>query len=436
MMNYQQTIQDMREQPEELEKLYQEVHKVQETNQFKQAIDANFVESPQNLLFAAWHYRLQYLAQHLQAERSGVNWILVLPLSLLCGLALWLISDMNALFLDHMPYVIQFWSPLVALFVLAFFALAVRAEYGRFLAAAVGIALAGGYVWLLAPRLVEPDHYLELMAFHLPLLAWGSVGIGVIGLWAGYRSRFAFLSKSVEVFVTGGVFAIVLVMFFGLTMTMFQVLNVQIDELYQRLLIFGIGGTIPLLAVATVYDPLRKPAEQQFNSGLGRVIATMMRLLLPLTVVILIIYVAAIPFNFGEAFENREALIVYNVMQFAVLGLLLGATPFWKAELDERLQSWLRIGAILLTFLALLVSLYALAAIVWRTQQGGITINRMAFIGWNIINIGAFGLLLFRQWRYGRSRWLAGLQSTFSVTAVAYVVWALFMLLSVPWLFS
>ena len=160
-----------------------------------------------------------------------------------------------------------------------------------------------------------------------------------------------------------------------------------------------------------------------------------MRLLLPLVLIVFLIYVAAIPFNFMEAFENREALIVYNIMQFAVLGLLLGATPVFSDDLSETFQKWLRWGIVVWVLLALLISLYALSAIVYRTLQDVVTINRMAFIGWNLINIGAFGLLLLRQWRYGRSRWLEGIQSTFSVTAVVYVMWALFILLAVPWLF-
>lgn len=447
-MDYQQTVHSFQNQPEALEKLYLTAQNSHEVAQFTQAIDVQYTESPQSLLYAAWHYRLQYAAQRLLEERPSTNWALVLPLSLLTGLALWLISDMNAFFLDHIPYVLLFWSPIAALFVLVFFAIALRKNVGRYMLAAVGIALAGAYVWLMATRMSAPDQvlnmsgrmsitdqYLDLMAFHLPLLAWAAVAIGILGIVAAYRERFAFLSKSVEIFVTGGVYAVVVIMFFGLTMTMFQVLDVNIDELYQRLLVFGIGGAIPLLAIAGVYDPLRMPSEQQFSRGLGRVVPTLMRLLLPLTLLILLIYVLAIPFNFMEAFENREALIVYNIMQFAVLGLLLGVTPVFRDDLSESFQKWLRRGIIILLFLTLLISLYALAAIVYRTLQDVVTINRLAFIGWNLINIGAFVLFLLRQWRYSRSRWLEGVQSTFSITAVAYVIWALFILLVVPWLF-
>ena len=47
--------------------------------------------------------------------------------------------------------------------------------------------------------------------------------------------------------------------------------------------------------------------------------------------------------------------------------------------------------------LALVVSLYALAAIVYRTAMDRLTPNRLAFIGWNVINIGLLILILFWQ---------------------------------------
>mgnify|MGYP000299541529 CR=1 FL=1 len=53
-----------------------------------------------------------------------------------------------------------------------------------------------------------------------------------------------------------------------------------------------------------------------------------------LTLALLVVYLAFIPFNFRAPFENREVLISYNAMLFAVMALLLGAKA--KALLDGR----------------------------------------------------------------------------------------------------
>ena len=98
------------------------------------------------------------------------------------------------------------------------------------------------------------------------------------------------------------------------------------------------------MAVASVYDPTKSPSEQDFDQGLSKFIATMMRLLLPLTLGVLTIYLLVIPFNFLAPYENRELLIVYNLMLFAIMGLLLGVTPIRGDDLSPRLQKWLRRG--------------------------------------------------------------------------------------------
>jgi hypothetical protein len=92
-------------------------------------------------------------------------------------------------------------------------------------------------------------------------------------------------------------------------------------------------------------------------------------------------------------------LIIYNGMLFAVVVLLVGATPVSLADISPRLARWLRLGIVIVAALALIVSLYALAAILYRTALDRLTPNRLAFIGWNVVNIGLLFLVLFFQAR-------------------------------------
>ena len=39
---------------------------------------------------------------------------------------------------------------------------------------------------------------------------------------------------------------------------------------------------------------------------------------MPLTLIVLVVYLAFIPFRFWEPFQNRDVLIIYNGMLFAV----------------------------------------------------------------------------------------------------------------------
>jgi len=218
---------------------------------------------------------------------------------------------------------------------------------------------------------------------------------------------------------------------------MFEALGISLPEAVMRLLFAGGGGLIPVLAVASAYDPHLSPIAQRLRQGLGKIISTLMRLMLPLALVVLIVYLVTIPFNFMEPFLNRDTLIVYNVMLFAVMGLLVGATPVQETDLAAKHHRTLRAGILAVAVLAILVSLYALSATVYRTVVlGGFTVNRLAVIGWNGINIGILVLLVVNQLRASTEEWLDVLQTVFGWGMRAYAVWGTFLILAVPLLFS
>jgi len=284
------------------------------------------------------------------------------------------------------------------------------------------------------------EYYEILLVPHLALLAWASIGVCLIEVRSsaasGAANRFAFLVKSIDVFVTGGVYLIAGVAFGAITLGMFAALSIEPPEVLMRLIAIGGAGLIPVIAVATIYDPLLDPQDQDFKQGLSRFIATLMRLLLPLTLGVLVIYLFVIPFNFLEPFKNRDVLIVYNAMLFAIMGLLVGATPLSLEEVSPRLGQALRWGILAVAVLAVLVSLYAVSALVYRTADGGPTINRLTMLGWNAINIALLVLLIIRQLGKGAQAWNERIQGVFSQGAYAYVVWSLFVVLVMPLFFG
>ena len=249
------------------------------------------------------------------------------------------------------------------------------------------------------------EQYLILAAIHIPLLCWAA-----LGLMAGARSsaaeRFAFLFKSIEVGIVAGFYLAAGMAFGGITVGLFAALSLELPEVLLRLIAAGGFGLLPVLALATVYDPSAAPSAQDFDQGLSRLITTLMRLLLPLTLIVLVIYVLVIPFNFMAPFENRDVLIVYNAMLFGIVGLLIGTTPITGENLSPKLRRVMRNGIIAVAGLAVLVSIYALAAILHRTLQGDLTLNRLTVIGWNGINIGVLIALIVTQLRTNLDRWI------------------------------
>ncbi len=446
-MSYLSTIQHLAENPEELEQVYQRALKAGEQVAFAEAIEAARAEAPANLLLAAWHYRL--IGAAAAAKKRVIAWGWALPLAALNGLLLWLLSDDRRFMLrvtnpltgqvyTLLPVVLLLAAPVSAAVVAFFLTLVGRARPGRAAAAALGLAAAVAYVLLLGrgiwPRIYQ-EQYLGLMVLHMGLLAWAGVGAVALARASDTGNRFAFLVKSLEAFVTGGLLAIAGGLFVAITAGLFNALGVLLPEVVQRLFIAGGGGLIVVIAVALAYDPAAAPLQQPADEGLSKLLALLMRLLLPLAVAVLLVYLAFIPANWREPFENRDVLLTFNGMLFAVIALLVGATPAREADLSGRGQVWLRRGVMALAGLAVLVSLYALAAILYRTANDRLTPNRLVFIGWNVINIALLVDLLIRQVRAGQANWLTAMHRTFASGTVLYLAWALVGLLALPWLF-
>jgi hypothetical protein len=432
-MKYTSNIQASSSSPDDLESLYQSARQANEEAEFRSDFQDIFEKSPENMLLAAWNARFTHIP--LVKVKRATNWLLAVILGLVTGAILFSISGPSLTFPNGAPYIILLWSPIATIPTMIFLAVVSRRNYLYTGLTALALIAVSIYAVLMTPGLPASNDYLILMIFILPLLCWIGLGIAVLKFKSSTSNRFAFMIKSIEVMITAGVYLIAGVAFGMITVAMFAALNVTLPDVLMGLAVAMGFGLIPIMAVATMYDPHLQPEAQDFSQGLSKFIFTMMRLLLPLTLLVLVIYLFVIPFNYMAPFNNRNLLIVYNVMQFAIIGLLIGATPLKLDDLSEKLQIWLRRGILAVAILALVVSLYALSAVVYRTAVDVITLNRLTIIGWNVINIVILAVLIYTQFAKQQPAWNERLQLVFSKSTTVYLIWSVFLTLALPLIF-
>jgi hypothetical protein len=437
--------------PARLETLFQSARAAGVAQGFAAAIESAYAEEPANLLYGAWHYRLLRTpaaatppSEGQISERAGWQWRVAIPLSILLGFLFWMLSSPGLTLRDgNIPAFVLLAPPLAATFLLGFLAFGERAHIVRAVALTALLIALTVYVNVITPlngsgyENVASD-YQTLAIIHLPVVAWGLVGLSLLGLRFSSTSVFAFLTKSIEAVGTGGVFAIAGGMFVVVTVILFQTLGITLEDPALRLLLAGGAGLIPLIAVSAVYDVSLPPERQEFRRGFGKILAVLMQALLALSLIVMLIYIVLIPFSLSQSsspFSDRETLIAYNVVLLGVMGVLLGVTPFASGDLAPGVQRLVRGGIILLAVMVVGVSVYALAAVLYRTTQDTLTMNRLTIIGWNVINIAILILLLIRQALSGRANWIAALHGTFRWAAILYLAWALFVLVASPLIF-
>ena len=262
-MKYLLDIQSASAAPQVLEDLYQTAQQANETSEFRADLSTCYEAAPGNLLYAAWFYRLErQKAEPQEKARRSINWILAVPLGILTGLVLWSISADNIESASRIPYLFILWAPIATLFALAFLAFSSKTHYRRFLGVGICLAAVSAYVILASinqKNAIQENYYLQLMIVHLPLLAWIGIGLGVMGWKSLVNTRFAFLIKSIEVMITAGLYLIAGVAFFMITNGMLDALGINLPEVVIRLIVAGGFGLIPVIAVASVYDPTVTP---------------------------------------------------------------------------------------------------------------------------------------------------------------------------------
>ena len=230
-MKYYTEIRSTSASPRQLEELYQNALMAKDAEAFMEALEVVYHESPEDILFSAWHFRLQQATQISQIESKPVrNWKLAIPLAVITGLLFWALSGEDLVFLDEIPYLMLFWAPIASLFTLVFLTFTVNKHYRRALFAGISLVVACAYLLLVAPGLVAryQRHYIELMAIHLPLLCWIAIGIGILWFGSDHKNRFAFLIKSIEVMITAGLYLIAGIAFGAITVGMFEALNITL----------------------------------------------------------------------------------------------------------------------------------------------------------------------------------------------------------------
>lgn len=426
-----------RSDPRRLEDLYRQTAGQGQGEQFAAEIAGLHVAEPADLLLAAWFYRLAARPATVAAGQTvaaGGSW----GLAVVVGLALAAYFFWAAGVIDgrnEEPFirsVIFTLAPMSAAAVVVYMALVSRRLAGA-VAALTGLAALAGLVIWMTTGIDRNAQYVLVALIHVPVLAWVVAGLYLMGRSRDGKGRFAFLRKSVELAVTagilGGTAGIVVMLGIGL----FSAIGIRPDSTTMRFLMSLVGGVVPMLAAATVYDPRVTPAEQKMDSGLGWLVGLAGRIALPATLLVGALYIAFIPGSFWVPFQQRDVLIIYNAMLFAVMALLVVATPVSDAA--EPGHRWLRRGLMLLALMAVSVSLYALAAAGYRTYLGGLTLNRLMILGWNVINIALLCVYLWRQRRAGLNGWLASAQGVFGLGFEAYALWSLFLVLVTRFLF-
>lgn len=450
-LEFRRVIQEASSDAAALERFYREAVSSGREESFRDTIAAVIEEKPATPLLASWGYRLEILpldftgqvaattpgTVELERSRSARSWALAVGISVVLGLVWVLLAggEQATPFPNpDRPWFWLGWAPATAVGILAYLVFAgdsLRLLKRHGAAAAMALVLAIPASW---PVWHRADDVAILTALHLPLLVFLILGGAVTGGLAGQsKAWFSYIVKSAEILLTAAIYLVAGGIFGGLTFGIFAVLGVELPPTFvQRVMNFALG-LIPLLAVASVYDPRMSPATQDVSQGPIRLLRLFARLLLPAVVLVLAMYVLwFVPQYFWRPFRERDVLVVYNLTIAAILGLMAVAVPQPRERLGEEWQRWLRYVIVTAGVLTTALNGYALAAVLSRTFHFGITPNRITVIGWNVVTLLVLLNVLVTQLRQRSDDWAASFEAAIVRPVPIAAIWIAWVVFATP----
>jgi hypothetical protein len=265
-----------------------------------------------------------------------------------------------------------------------------------------------------------------LTAIHLPIALWLTVGLAYLaGDWRSAPRRMDFIRFTGEWFIYYVLIALGGGVLTAVTLGTFDAIGVDAETFIGSwLLPCGAMG-------AVVVSAWLVEAKQSVIENMAPVLS---RVFTPLFVAALLAFLGGVVGTRTWLGDDRDVLIVFDLMLAVVLGLLLygisarepAARPGWF----DRLQ-------LALVVAALLIDILVLAAVIGRISEFGFSANKTAALGENVILLAnlawsAWLLLGFLRGR-GPFALLARWQTSY---LVVYAAWAWAVVLAFPVIFG
>ncbi|MBA2937624.1 DUF4153 domain-containing protein [Paenibacillus sp. CGMCC 1.16610] len=221
---------------------------------------------------------------------------------------------------------------------------------------------------------LETNDSIVLAYIHLPIFLWVLVGLAFTG--NDYRkgnARLAYLKFNGEFGILYAIMAISGGLLTALTMQLFRFVGMDIAEFYfKNVVLFGAAA----LAIVAAYLVSR-------NLKLAKNIAPYIaNIFSPLVLVTLVAYLVTVIFVGKNPFMDRDFLLSFNGILLAVLAVTIFSITESGKEEKKNISDYLNFALIIL---ALLIDSVALSAILFRLSSYGITPNRIAVLGVNLL---------------------------------------------------
>ena len=349
--------------PRQLEKLYRE-----DASSFKKEFNQIYPGQQDKASLAFWNERLNYEAAK-PSWGSTTELVIVIVFALLAGL---IASIPNITGIDNEKFLFRNISFIVFPLLSAYFIWKQKLAFKQYLLPLLAFIVAAVYINLLPTN--KESSSIMLAFIHMPIFLWTIFGYSFLGAhMKSSQSRIGFLRYNGDLVVMSGILLLSTILFSAITVNLFNLIGINIEIFYfQNIMVWGIAA-IPIVATYLIQT------NAQLINKVSPIIA---KIFTPLVFINLFIYLSAMVYTKKYPYQDRNVLLLFNVLLMGVMALIL----FSIAEAGKATKNKFSLIVLFgLSALTLIVNAIALSAIVYRINEFGFSANRIAVLGGNLL---------------------------------------------------
>ena len=401
--------------PVQLEKLYRE-----NNAEFKKCFNEIFPNYKDKIGLQFWNERLNFESEKIAL--GSKNDILAVIIFILAGGLIANIPNITGINEE------SFFSKNIALIIfpilIGYFIWRQKINLNKILFPVIAIVFSAVYINLI-PDFNKSDSAL-LVRIHLPLLLWSILGYVYIGAsLKNNTKKIEFLKFNGDLIIMCAIILLSCMVFTMITFGLFELINIKIEENYFRYFAIWWIAAVPMTATYLLQN------NPQLINKVSPIIA---KIFTPLVFINLLIYLIAVIYTGKYPYNDRNLLLVFNVLLIGVMALIL----FSVAEAGKSNKGLFNLFLLFaLSFLTIIINSIALAAISYRILEFGITPNRIAVLGGNIlifIHLLMVSYKLFKTVR-GKAE-IEAVETSIALFLPVYSIWTAIVIFVMPFIFN
>ncbi|MBN2419580.1 MAG: DUF4153 domain-containing protein, partial [Deltaproteobacteria bacterium] len=277
----------------------------------------------------------------------------------------------------------------------------------------------------LLPGLRESSS-INLAYIHLPLLMWCIYGLVFIDFNLKDKTRrIEFLRYNGDLAILTAIILIAGGILTGITIGLFEAIEIQVENFYmENIVIVGLVS-VPVVATFIIKN------YPEMTNKIAPIIASFFS---PLVLLSAIVYLIALIISGKDPYNDRDFLLIFNIMLLGVMAVIVFSIS--GTSVSSR-QKFSEMVLFILALVSVVIDLIALSAIFYRLGTFGITPNRLAVLGSNILILGNLILIakdLFKV-NFKESN-IKDVELTISKYLPLYIIWVFLVIFGFPLIFG